>query len=81
MYMDVSTIRLYKKTKSCLDAYKEYRNESYDEIVMKLVDIAETARKEPQLSKKTMERIEAARKRIKSGNFATEDEARRRLGL
>jgi hypothetical protein len=81
MYMDVSTIRLHKKTKSYLDAYKEYRNESYDEVVMKLVDIAETAKKEPNLSKKTVERIEAARKRIKTGDFVSEDEARKRLGL
>ena len=81
MYMDVSTIRLHRKTKSYLDAYREYRNESYDELVMKLVDIAETVKKEPKLSKKTVERIEAARKRMKEGNFVTEEEARKRLGL
>jgi hypothetical protein len=81
MYMDISTIRLHSKTKSYLDRYREYRNESYDEVVMKLVGIAETARNEPNLSKKAVERIEAARKRIKSGDFATEEEARKRLGI
>ena len=81
MYMDVSTIRLHRKTKSYLDEYREYRNESYDEVVMKLVDIAETAKKEPKLSRKAVERIEAARKRIKAGDFVTEEEARKRLGL
>lgn len=81
MYMDIATIRLHKKTKFHLDRYREYRNESYDEVVMKLVGIAETAKKEPELSKETVERIDAARKRIKSGDFVTEDEARRRLGL
>ena len=81
MYMDVSTIRLHRKTKMYLDRYREYRNESYDEVVMKLVGIAETAKKEPELSREAVEKIEAARKRIKAGDFVTEEEARKRLGL
>jgi len=79
--MDISTIRLHKKTKSYLDAYREYRNESYDEVVMKLVEIAETVKNEPELSRKAIERIEAARRRIRNGNFVTEEEAMKRLGL
>ena len=81
MYMDVSTIRLHRKTKSYLDRYKEYRNESYDEVVMKLVNIADTCKKEPELSREVVERIEKARQRIKEGDFLTEGEARKRLGL
>ena len=81
MYMDVCTIRLHSKTKSHLDRYREYRNESYDEVVMKLVGIAESAKKEPALSSEAVKRIEAARQRIKSGDFLTESEARKRLGL
>ena len=50
MYMDICTIRLHKKTKGHLDRYREYRNESYDEVVMKLVGIVESAKKEPALS-------------------------------
>ncbi|MFH1199697.1 MAG: hypothetical protein V1708_01375 [Candidatus Micrarchaeota archaeon] len=79
--MEVSTIRLHKKTKTGLDRYKEYRNESYDEVVMKLVNIADTCREEPGLSRETVERIEKARQRIKSGDFFTEAQARKRLGL
>ena len=81
MYMDVCTIRLHSKTKTHLDRYREYRNESYDEVVMKLVGIAESAKKEPALSHDAVKRIEAARQRIKSGDFLTESEARKRLGL
>lgn len=81
MYMDVCTIRLRRKTKSSLDRYREYRNESYDEVVTKLVNIAEVCRKEPELSRDAVERIEKARQRIKTGDFLTEEEARRRLGL
>ena len=81
MYMDICTVRLHGRTKSHLDRYREYRNESYDEVVMKLVGIAENAKKEPKLSREAVERIEAARQRIKSGDFLTEDETRKRLGL
>ncbi|HIH29935.1 TPA: hypothetical protein HA243_00910 [Candidatus Micrarchaeota archaeon] len=79
--MDVCTIRLHRKTKSHLDQYREYRNESYDEVVMKLVGIAKAAKDEPELSREAVEKIEAARKRIKAGDFVTEEEARKRLGL
>jgi hypothetical protein len=81
MYMEISTIRLHRKTKFHLDRYREYRNESYDEVVMKLVDIADTSKKSLKLSKQAVERIEEARKRIKSGDFITEAEAKKRLGL
>jgi hypothetical protein len=79
--MDVSTIRLHSKTKSSLDRYREYRNESYDEVVMKLVNIADTCKKEPELSREAVERIEKARERIKAGDFVSEGEARKRLGI
>ena len=48
---------------------------------MQLVGIAKTVKKEPKLSKEAMERIEAARKRIRTGDFVTEAEAKKRLGL
>jgi len=81
MYMDVCTIRLHGKTKSQLDRYREYRNESYDEVVQKLVSIADTCKTEPELSREAVERVEKARQRIKAGSFVTEQEARKRLGL
>lgn len=36
-------------------------------------------RQEPSLSHEAVEKIKDARKRIKSGNFVTEDEAKKRL--
>ena len=67
MYMDVCVVRLHKKTKASLDRYKEYRNESYDEVVAKLVGIVENCKKEPGLSDEAVRRIEEERKRIKDG--------------
>ena len=36
---------------------------------------------EPELSKEAVIAIENARKRIKAGNFVTEEEAKKRLGF
>jgi len=79
--MESTTIKVYKNTKTQLDKFREYKNESYDEVIRKVVYIAESCVKEPELSKEAIESIERARKRIKEGKFLTETEARKRLGL
>ena len=79
--MTATTIKLYQDTKSELDQFREYKNESYDEVLKKLVYIVKKTKSEPELSKEAIEQIEKSRKRIKEGNFVTEEEARRRLGL
>lgn len=79
--MSATTIKIHKETKAEIDKFREYKNESYDEILKKLIYIVKNLKKEPELSKETLEAIEAARKRIKKGQFVTEEEARKRLGL
>ncbi len=79
--MNNTTIKIYENTKGQLDQFREYKNESYDEVIKKIVFIAKTCKTEPELSKETLEAIEKARERIKKGKFLTEKEARKRLGL
>lgn len=79
--MEITTIKIHEGTKSQLDQFREYKNESYDELLKKMIYIAKTCRTQPELSKETVEAIEKARKRIKKGNFLTESEAKKRLGL
>ena len=76
-----TTIRLNIATKEALDSFKQYKSESYDELVRKLIHIVRLCEKEPKLSQKTVFEIKEARLRIKEGNFYTEDEARRILGM
>lgn len=76
-----TTIRLNEATKSELDAFKQYKSESYDELVRKLIFIAKTCEKKPKLSQKTILDIKEAREKIKKGEFYTEDEAKKILGL
>jgi len=79
--MEATTIKIHEDTKQKLDHFREYKNESYDEVIQKVVFIAKTCKTQPQLSKETVQAIEKARERIKRGQFLTEAEARKRLGL
>jgi hypothetical protein len=79
--MDATTIKIYQDTKHELDQFREYKNESYDEVIKKMLFIAKNCVDEPRLSKETIKSIEQARERIKRGNFVSEAEAKKRLGL
>jgi len=76
-----TTIRIKPGTKAELDHFRQYRSESYDELVRKLIYLAKMCEKEPKLSQKTMLEIKEARERIKKGEFYNEEEAKKILGL
>ena len=79
--METTTIKIYDKTKEKLDRFREYKNESYDEVLRKIIFIAEKLKNQPRLSRATVDAIEQARGRLKKGKFITESEARKRLGF
>jgi hypothetical protein len=49
--------------------------------VRKLLYLAKTCEKDPKLSQKTIQEIKEARERIKKGEFYTEAESKKILGL
>jgi predicted transcriptional regulator len=77
----VTTIKLREETKAELDKLREHPNESYDQVVRKVIFITKTAKKQPELSQETIKRIEEARKRMEKGEFITHDELKKKLGL
>lgn len=79
--MSATTIKIHKDTKTEIDKFREYKNESYDEVIKKLIFIVKNLKKEPELSEETLRAVEKARERIKKGHFVSETEARKRLGL
>ena len=76
-----TTIKIHQETKTGLDQFREYKNESYDEVIKKVLFIAKNVEEEPKLSKETLKAIGEAREGMKKGNFLSEAEARKRLGL
>lgn len=81
MHMSATTIKLHTGTKHELDQFREYKNESYDEVIQKMIYIIKNLNTHPELSKETISAIEKARRRIKAGKFISEEEARNRLGF
>lgn len=79
--MNVTTIKLQGETKAQLDKLREYKNESYDELINKIIYIVKNIKKQPELSLEAVEAIESARKRIKSSSYIMEEEAKKRLGF
>ncbi|MFH0797777.1 MAG: hypothetical protein V1906_00010 [Candidatus Woesearchaeota archaeon] len=79
--MEATTIKIYEDTKTELDKLREYKNESYDEVIKKIVFIVQKFKTEPKLSKEAITSIEKARERLKKGQFLTEGQAKKRLGL
>lgn len=76
-----TTIRINPRTKEELDSFRQYKSESYDELVRKLIYLVKLTEKEPKLSQKTIKEIHEARERVKKGEFYTEAEAKKILGL
>ena len=76
-----TTIKLNQNTKCELDMFRQYKNESYDELVRKLIYLAKTCEEKPKLSQKTILEIREARERIKKGEFYNEAEAKKILGM
>jgi predicted transcriptional regulator len=79
--MDATTIKVHERTKQELDQFREYKNESYEEVIKKMIYIAKNVRTQPELSKEAVTAIENARTRVKTGNFVTEEDAKKRLGF
>jgi len=80
MYME-TTVRLNAKTKCELDTFRQYKSESYDELIRKLISLAKMCEKQPKLSQQALYEIKQARKKIKDGDFYSEEEAKMILGL
>jgi predicted transcriptional regulator len=79
--MNATTIKIHKETKAEIDQFREYKNESYDEVLRKIIYIVKSIKKDPNLSKEAIQAIDAARKRMDKGHFYTEEEAKKILGL
>ena len=62
--MTATTIKIHEDTKFQIDQFREYKNESYDEVLKKLVYIAKKTKSEPELSKEAIKQIEAEQEKV-----------------
>ena len=75
----VTSIQLENKTKSKLNKMKIFPKESYDDVVNKLINIAEDD--EGVLSKSTITDIQEALDDVKKGRLLSHSQVKKKLGL
>ena len=59
--MAITTIKLHKETKERIDKLKDSHNESYDDVLKKILYILNNTRESPEKGKKILEQIETRR--------------------
>lgn len=78
----LTSIQIEKSTLSKLKSFKEYRRETYDELINKLMKIIEAlSKREPELKEEVIQEIEEARKEIGEGKGISTKQLVRELGL
>ena len=75
----VTTIQLDNKTKSKLDKLKVFPRESYDDVVKRLINVAEDD--EGVLSGQTVKDLERALDEVKRGKLVSHADVKRKYGL
>jgi predicted transcriptional regulator len=75
----VTSIQLNNKTKSKLDNLKIFPKESYDDVVKRLISMAEDD--EGVLSEQTVKDLEKALDEVKRGKLVSHAEVKRKYGL
>lgn len=75
----VTSIQLENKTKSKLDKMKTFSKESYDDVVNRLINVAEDD--EDVLSERTIKDLEKALAQVKSGKLLSHSQVKRKHGL
>lgn len=75
----VTSIQLQNKTKSKLDKLKVFPRESYDDVVNRLINVAQDD--EGILSKKTIKDLEKSLSEVKAGKLISHEEVKRKYGL
>ncbi len=79
--MAETTVRLNVETKRELDSFREYRGESYDELIRKISFIAKQSSKNPSEAKDSMKSIESTREKVKTSGRYSEKDIKKILGV
>ena len=79
---DLTSIQINKSTLNKLKNFKDYKRETYDELLNKLMKIIEfISKREPELKEEVINEIEEARKEIKEGKGISTKQLIRELGI
>lgn len=77
--MKITTLKLEEETKQRLEKLREYKKESYDEILKKILGILNMVKIEPERARFTLNRIDETRAIIKQQEAKTQQEKEKRI--
>ena len=77
----ISTIKLREMTKERVHKLKEYKNESYDEIINKILEILNVCKSSPERARKILYKINMKRIKVKRTSGYTEQELKKKFNL
>lgn len=75
--MKITTLKLQEETKGRLNKLRENKNESYDDIIRKILYVLNVTREEPFKAKRVLERISELRERMLDADKQEKEERRR----
>ena len=78
--MNETTVRLDVGIKKELDSFRQYKSESYGELIKKIMFIAKTAETDPETSQEEMKDINKMREKIKTSGRYSDVEIKKILG-
>lgn len=72
--MKITTIKLEEETKQRLEKLREYKKESYDEILKKILGILNIVKLEPERARNVLNRIDETRAIIRQQEINSQQE-------
>jgi hypothetical protein len=79
--MAITTIKLSKETKKRLDSLREYKKESYDEILGKILSVLNMCKLDPLKARRILGQISMKRMRLKDSKVYSETELKEKFNM
>jgi len=79
--MDYTSIQIHRGTRIKLQSFKDYRRETYDELLNKMMNIIDALKDEPELREEVIEEVFEARKEAKEGKTYSTRKLLKELGV
>jgi hypothetical protein len=79
--MAITTIKLSKDTKKRLDNLREYKKESYDEILGKILSVLNMCKLDPLKARRILGQISMKRMRLKDSKVYSETELKEKFSM
>jgi predicted transcriptional regulator len=76
-----TTIQVSDRVKKELEALKEYRRETYNDVIEKLVSVFRAVSEDYELKEEVLEEMKEAREEIKAGKGLTTKQLLKELGV